>query len=142
MRTVDAWVAAWRRLAGAGDGPPFGAARGVARRARLRRRLRWGLLPGSPEAGLEPWARRARLALAGTPRHRLHAAAAAHLVLESARAGGSDPALERDYRHTMRALGAPADPARAARDLVIAWDRGLHDGQRTEGWGRPGEGGT
>jgi predicted nucleotidyltransferase len=136
VRTVRAWVAVWRSLSGAGaGGDPFRAARGLARRARLRRRLRWGVLPGSPEARLEPWTRRARLAPAGTPRHRLHAAAAAHLVLESAAGAGADRALERDYRRTMRALGAPAaDPARAARGLVEAWDRGLHDGQRTEGW--------
>ena len=142
LRTVTAWIAVWRTLAGdAGDpGKPFEAIGRVARRAPLARRLRRAWLPDASDAGLERRPRRLRRGLGGTSRHRLHAAAAAHLVWEAARAGPAGPgaggrdALERSYRDLLRGLGFPLDPAGAARWLVCAWDRRALDGQRTEGW--------
>jgi len=141
-RTVAAWVAVWRRLAGVPGDPasPFTAVRETARRAPPARRLRRALAPDPREACLERPLARLRYARAGTPWHRLNAAAAAHLVYEaerdaSAARGASDlETLERRYRALLRDLGFRLDPAHAGQALVKAWDRCLLDGQRTERW--------
>jgi hypothetical protein len=136
LDTARAWVAVWRQLArDPGDAArPFAAVARVARRARWRRRLRQGLEPAPHGAGLGGLVSRLRHARAGTPRHRLHAAAAAHLIFEAASA--RDPragreALEREYRCVLRDLGFAPDPAHAADRLVRAWDLLAGDGQRT-----------
>ena len=137
-RTVAAWVAVWRRLAGVDRDPerPFAAIPDIARRAPRRRRLYRALKPDPREACLEGTLARLRHARAGTPWHRLNAAAAAHLVYEAARGGGSgDPdALERRYRAVLTDLGFVLAPAEAGDALVRAWDRCIGDGQRTERW--------
>ncbi|HEU5323273.1 MAG TPA: hypothetical protein VFX28_20870, partial [Methylomirabilota bacterium] len=139
LRTVSAWVATWRHLAGVPGDParPFASVARVARRARLRRRLREALLPDALVGHLRVPGGRIRHALAGTPRHRLNAAAAAHLMFEAScatpteRAGQGIEALGRDLRLLLRRLGIASD---SSADLVMAWDRGLLDGQRTEDW--------
>ena len=79
-------------------------------------------------------------ALDGTPRHRLNAAASAHLMFEACcaapvgGAGGGLAALGRDLRRVLRRLGVESLGPDPGADLVMAWDRGLLDGQRTEGW--------
>jgi hypothetical protein len=134
LATVRAWVAVWRGLAGVSADParPFAGVAETARRAPLRRRLRRALAPERGEACLESPARRVPRALAGTPRHRLNAAAAAALLFEAARADGRGDAaaLARSYHATLDRLGFGAGP----EALVRAWDRCLLDGQRTEGW--------
>lgn len=145
LRTVRAWVIAWHRLAGAtwDPGRPFASVPRVARRARLRRRLREALLPDPGFEGLRVPAGRIRHALDGTPRHRLNAAAAARLMFEAARdaetgaAGGPARArtLELELQRVSRRLGVETTVSDAGADLVRAWDRGFLDGQRTEGWG-------
>ena len=141
LRTVRAWVAVWQRVVGdPGDrAHPFAMVPRVARRARLRRRLRWALATDVPGSRLESRAQRMLRAGAGTAQHRLHAAMAALLILES-RLGdphSGDPEAARitsDCHGVLHALGVAPDPAQPARWLARAWDRGLQDGQRTEGW--------
>jgi len=138
LATARAWVSVWRMLAGTPADPsrPFAGVELTARRAPLRRRLRRALAPERGEACLAGPASRIRRALAGTPRHRLNAAAAACLIFETARtdAGADATALARDYRATLDRLGFRLDPATASEALVLAWDRCLLDGQRTEDW--------
>jgi hypothetical protein len=144
LRTVSAWVATWRRLARVPADPadPFASVLRNARRARLRRRLREALMPDAQVARLRLPGGRIRHALAGTPRHRLNAAAAAHLMFEASsatpagRAGPEIEALARELRRVLRRLGVAGVgvvPDSSAA-LVMAWDRGLLDGQRTEDW--------
>lgn len=139
LRTVIAWVSVWRRMAGDPGDParPFGAIARVASRARWRRRLRHALRPEPREAGLGGASSRLRHLWAGTPRHRLHAAAAAHLIFEATsatRGTSSLEALERGYRQALRLLGFPLEPRQAADRLVRAWDLVACDGQRTGDW--------
>ena len=141
-RTVSAWVATWRRMAGVPADPrdPFTAVGRVARRARLRRRLREALVPDPLVARLRVPGGRIRHALDGTPRHRLNAAAAAHLMFEASRgtptagAGRDIAALETELRHVLRRLGVASVGPESGAELVRAWDRGLLEGQRTEDW--------
>jgi hypothetical protein len=141
-RTVAAWVAVWRWLAGVPADPadPFAAVRETARRAPLRRRLSRALGADPREACLAGPLARVRHARAGTPWHRLNAAAAAVLIVEAERdavAGrgtGEPAALEHRHREVLRTLGFAGDPARAGEALVRAWDRCILDGQRTERW--------
>lgn len=140
LRTVTAWVATWRRLAGVPGDParPFASILRVARRARLRRRLREALLPDDAIARLGVPGGRIRHALDGTPRHRLNAAATARLVYEAAcaaaAAGPEREALARQFGGVLRRLGVARADAEPGAGLVRAWDRGFLDGQRTEGW--------
>jgi len=142
LRTVRAWVATWRRLAGVQEDPadPFAGVTRNARRARLRRRLREALLPDTVVARLPVPGGRLRHALDGTPRHRLNGAAAAHLMCEAscatpaAKAGRQVEALGRELQRVLRRLGVASLGDDPGADLVRAWDRGLLDGQRTEDW--------
>ena len=145
MRTVAAWVATWHGLAGRPPDPsrPFASVPMVARRARLRRRLREALLPDERTARLRLPGGRVRHALDGTPRHRLNAAAAALLVVEAMEPGGpgapgvpgaSRDAIERELDRALRRLGVAVSGANRGADLVRAWVIGFLDGQRTEGW--------
>jgi hypothetical protein len=138
LRTAGAWVALWRRLAGDPGDParPFAAVGRVARRARLRRRVREALWPEPRLARLRTPGGRVRHGLAGTPRHRLHAAAAAQLILETALASGTrvPSGLRSEHRRVLRSLGVGGEGEAAGAALVRAWDRGFLDGQRTEGW--------
>jgi hypothetical protein len=138
LRTVVAWDATWHRLAGVRRDParPFASVARVARRARLRRRIREALLPDARNARLREPGGRIRHALDGTPRHRLNAAAAALLMFEASCAAGGDPGgrSELELRRVLRRLGVSSAGPAAAADLVRAWDRGFLDGQRTEGW--------
>jgi hypothetical protein len=124
------WEVSARLHPGAPDAP---AARAIAcaRRARLRRRLRRGFGAGTAEGP----SRLARLAhaLDGTLQHRVHASAA--LLLLSA-AGRLDPPPAPGVTRALARLGvvsrdAAGDQERARREVVLAWDRWLLDGQRT-----------
>ena len=142
LRTVVAWVATWRRLAGVPADPPdpFTGVGRIARRARLRRRLREALLPDALVARLRVPGGRIRHALDGTPRHRLNAAATALLMFEASRmtptagAGRGVEALGAELRRVLRRLGVASVGPESGATLVRAWDRGLLDGQRTEDW--------
>ncbi len=140
-RTLCAWVVIWHRLAGVDWDParPFASVARVARRARLRRRLREALLPEPRIARLRVPGGRIRHALDGTPRHRLNAAAAAHLMCEAAcRATPDGPTASvrrLELQRVTRQLGVETTASDAGADLVRAWDRGFLDGQRTEDWG-------
>jgi len=141
LRTVVAWVATWRRLAGVPADPPdpFTGIGRIARRARLRRRLREALLPDALVARLRVPGGRLRHALDGTPRHRLNAAAAALLMFEAScgtprPVGREGEALGAELRRVLRRLGVASVGPESGAELVRAWDRGLLDGQRTEDW--------
>lgn len=136
MRTVAAWVAAWHGLSGRPPDPsrPFASVLRVARRARLRRRLRDALLPDERIVRLRQPGGRLRHALDGTPRHRLNAAAAALLMFEASPPDASRAAMERELDRTLRRLGIESCGADRGADLVRAWDLGFLDGQRTEDW--------
>lgn len=139
MRTVAAWVTVWHGLAGQPWDPsrPFAAIPRVARRARLRRRLREALRPDPAVARLRHPGGRLRHALDGTPRHRLNAAAAALLMLEASSAIGDRAAAarERELDRVLRRLGVERSGVDRGAALVRAWDMGFLDGQRTEDWG-------
>jgi hypothetical protein len=136
MRTVAAWVATWHGLAGRPPDPsrPFASVLSMARRARLRRRLREALLPDVKTARMRHPGGRLRHALDGTPRHRLNAAATAVLMFEALGPDGSRAAMERELNRVLRRLGVDVSGADRGADLVRAWDMGFLDGQRTEGW--------
>ncbi len=142
LLTVSAWVAIWHGLAGDPHDParPFASVARIARRARLRRRLREALLPDALTTRLREPGGRIRHALDGTPRHRLNAAAAAQLIHEAACAasgGGTDSrcrSLGMELRRVMRRLGVSSSGPDDSAHLVRAWDRGFLDGQRTEDW--------
>lgn len=139
-RVAGAWVATWweltARIPGAGDTDPYRRALAAARRARWRRRLRQAL-EFSTRSGAGPaWTSRLARWPAGTPQHRLNAAAA--IVLLSAVHGGdaASPALGPSAVANLTALGfhdACADWESAVRALARAWDTWILDGQRTEG---------
>jgi hypothetical protein len=139
------WTRAWRAL-GPGEVDPARLVLRRARRARLRRRLRQAL-HHPVRSGLGPELRgRLRHALAGTPQHRVNASAALLLLAatEGSRAdaaagpaeAGRVPILQPWAARTLAALGVVspkgrADWARAAREVVRAWDCWMLDGQRT-----------
>ena len=111
------------------DDSPEARVLAVARRARLRRRLRDALVarPNGP-------GRMARLARAGsgTLQHRVNASAA--LLVFAAAGGGVAGALPPATAAALARLGVvPERPdwEAARRAVVTAWDRWLLDGQRT-----------
>jgi len=131
---VRGWARAWQ-AAGARSAPvpaePVARALALARRARLRRRVREALAPDAPGGP----GRRALLAHAadGTLRHRVHASATLLLL---AAAGGAGHALPPPVSAALARLGVVPRAACAAFDeaaaaVVRAWDRWLLDGQRT-----------
>lgn len=122
-----AWCAVWWLT---GDEPrrdPWARALAVAARAPLRRRLRRA---GAGPSGAS-LVRRARLALAGTPQHRINASAAVLLLAASSSTGA--PALAVGALRALHALGVSESHAWDAvrADVVRAWDRVVLDGQRT-----------
>jgi hypothetical protein len=129
-RAVRAWCAVWWWCFSDRRREPWERALRVAARAPLPRRLRRGLFapgPGSP-------ARRVRLALAGTPQHRVNASGAILLLAAAASAG--PPALSAGALRALLALGVTASAAwdDARRDVLAAWDAVVLGGQR---WGGP-----
>ncbi len=133
MAAVRSWARAFwatsARVAPRAKEEPIARALALARRARLRRRLRQALTGGGNGHGR--WSLLAH-SLAGTLQHRVHASAA--LLLLSADAG-VDPlahptalALER-LGVVPRSACSGWEEARSA--VVVAWDRCLLDGQRT-----------
>jgi hypothetical protein len=123
---VRGWIRAWT-LAGArvvrdAPGEPVARAVALARRARLRRRLRDAITARAP---------RLAHALRGTLAHRVYASAALLLL-----AGARDGPLPPRTAAALASLGvgpraASAGWEDARRAVVLAWDRKLLDGQRT-----------
>lgn len=124
-RAVRAWCAVWWWHFGGRDREPWGRTLRVARRAPLPRRLRRGLLAG----GAGP-ARRLRLALAGTPQHRVNATAA--VLLLSAASSAGPPALSVGALRALSALGVTSSAAweEARLQALSAWDELVLGGQR------------
>jgi hypothetical protein len=114
---------------GAGAGTSEARVLEVARRARLRRRLRDALLPRGNGPGR--MARLERIGM-GTLQHRVHASAT--LLLLGAAGGATSGALPPATAAALERLGvvpARAEWEAARRAVVTAWDRWLLDGQRT-----------
>lgn len=135
MAAVRGWVRAWwetsGRIAPRAKEEPIARAFALARRARLRRRLRQALTGGGGN-GHGRWSLLAH-SLAGTLQHRVHASAA--LLLLAADAGVEYP-LAHPTAVALERLGVVPRSAcsgweEARRAVVVAWDRWLLDGQRT-----------
>lgn len=133
-RATVAWCAVWWTWFGRPDADRWKVALRAGARAPLRRRLRRGLAAGGPGGPL----RRVKLALAGTPQHRVNASAA---VLLLAAAEGTAPtpagalhALPVGALSALHALGActAKDWEAARREVVRAWDELVMRGQRAE----------
>ena len=148
LAVAGAWCALWlsagEPAAGrgsAGPGPPdpnpYRRARRAARRAPGRRRLRLALFPETRAAGGPGLAFRARHALAGTPQHRVNAAAAV-LLLAATRPGAEEsmPTLDDEAVRTLRGLGLPPRGgwAGTARAVTRAWDVWVLEGRRVPAW--------
>ncbi len=130
-RTVArAWCTAW--LAHAPLGPPADPWRRVAAlaaRAPLRRRLRQALAFRARTGSGPALLARLAYAIAGTPQHRVHAAAG---VLLLAAAAPPDDASARALARLGVVPGAVhLERDAAVRQVVGAWDRWLLDGLRT-----------
>ena len=132
---VRGWVRLWwevgARLAQPSERSAIARTLALARRARLRRRLREAVLPGGGN-GPGRWPLLAK-ALGGTLRHRVHASAALLLL---AAANGGARAIPPPESRALARLGVVKHPAHsewepARRAVVRAWDRWLLDGQRT-----------
>ena len=133
--TVRSWTSLWHeagaRLAAGAPEEPVARALALARRARLRRRVREVFAPrgeNAPRPGLRLWP-----SLGGTLQHRVHASAA--LLLHASGLGGASPLSPRTAAALAR-LGVVPDRAcaawaPAATAVVAAWDGWLLDGQRT-----------
>jgi hypothetical protein len=133
--TVRGWVSAWWSEAIAGPEPrgPFERARSSARRGSLARRLRRSVAFHAHDGATPPLVERLRRAAHGTPALRIHGSA---VVLMLAAAGSpSIPRLSGEALRALSSLGITRATtfADAARDVVTAWDRSLHDGLRTGG---------
>jgi hypothetical protein len=78
--------------------------------------------------------RRVRLALAGTPQHRVNASAAVLLLAAAEAATSSAPALPAGALRALRVLGVSDASAwdEARRDVLRAWDEVVLGGQRRE----------
>ncbi len=132
-----AWVALWRVLGGRPGEDTCALALRLAARASARGRLRQALFFDSRGGAAPTPGSRLHHALRGTPRHRLNASAAL-LVAAGAAAPAGMPELA-PVAATLRRLGVLsgaqlASWTAASRAAVMAWDRWLLDGQRTEGW--------
>jgi hypothetical protein len=135
QRTAAAWVAAWcalMRIEGAGD--PFEVVHRASRRASARRRLGRALRFHARGGQGPSLASRLAFAAAGTPQHRLNAAAGTLLVHATARGGEEPAAWDTRALRTLASLGMPAGSTEAAaREIVRRWDVWILDGQRTAG---------
>jgi len=133
QRTAEAWVAAWcalLRIEGAGN--PFEVVHRASRRASARRRLGRALRFRARGGAGPTLASRLAFAAAGTPQHRLNAAAGALLVHATARGAEEPAAWDTAVLRTLASLGMPAgSPVAAAREIVRRWDTWILDGQRT-----------
>lgn len=137
LSCVRAWADTWWRLVAAGSEHDdiWRAVERIARRAPWRRRWRQAI-EFEPRVGTGPSrGERLRVALAGTPRHRVHGGGTA-LLLAAAETGES-PGLPSGALRTLRALHVLDGPAEkdwesARRGVTCVWDRWFHDGLRTE----------
>jgi hypothetical protein len=135
-----AWAVVWTEVtafgAAASESDPFSRAVACARRARLRRRARQALaFRTRGGAGPTLWSRLSRWS-AGTPQHRLNAAAAILVLAAAHDRGAGAPGIGPAAAGALGVLGfrgAGRDWEVAARVLVRAWDRWILDGQRTGG---------
>jgi hypothetical protein len=131
---VSAWAAAWRSQVGSS----YEDALRAARRARLRRRLRQAVFwPARSGQGPALVSRLAHL-VRGTPQHRVNAAAAILLLAaDEEEWTGASPRLSGGASRALATLGVVeaaqlADWMTTSRTVVLAWDRWILDGQRTE----------
>jgi hypothetical protein len=126
-----AWTSVWWAMHADGPREPWARVLRAAARAPMRRRARQALLSVAREGATTPLHARLRRALGGTTQHRVNGSAAALLVAAAASAGA--PALPVGALRALRALDVTSalewDAAR--REVVVAWDRWLLDGQRT-----------
>jgi hypothetical protein len=127
---VRCWCATWTLVFAGNEREAWDRAVRTAARAPLPRRLRRGI--GATGAGSP--ARRLRLALAGTPQHRVNASAAVLLLAAAEAATTSAPALPAGALRALRALGVSDAGAwdEARRDVLRAWDDVVLGGQRGE----------
>jgi hypothetical protein len=129
QRTARCWAIVWGYLVGAGEATLAETVRIAARRARLRRRWRQAFTFRSRRGSGAPLLARLRHANAGTPQHRLNAAAAA-TVAELAGVGDG-PGKWAAMVRPLGVLPADLDATAAAGALVRRWDAWVLDGQRT-----------
>lgn len=133
--TVRGWAAVWWGEAAPGREPnaAFDRAARAARRGSFARRIRRSLAFRANAGGTPGVAARLRLAARGAPTLRIHGSAVTLLL--AAASAPSAPRLSGEALHALAALGVTRATTftEAARDLVEAWDRALHDGLRTGG---------
>lgn len=127
---VRCWCATWTSVFAGPEREGWDRAVRSAARAPLRRRLRRGVFGASGASGAGSLVSKIRLALAGTPQHRVNASAAV-LLLAAAEATAA-PALPAGALRALRALGVTGagtwDEARG--DVLKAWDAIVLGGQR------------
>jgi hypothetical protein len=132
---VRGWVAVWWLESSAAHEPaePFARALQSARRGTWARRVRRSLAYRANDGHTPPLADRLRRSAQGTPALRIHGSAV--VLLLAASLAPSEPRLSGEAMRALSALGVTRATtfAAAARDVVQAWDRALHDGQRTGG---------
>ncbi len=133
--TVRGWVTVWWSEAVSGSEPSEPCARALAsaRRGSLARRMRRALDFRAQDGSTPAWLERMRFAARGTPALRIHGSAVTLLL--AAAGAPSAPRLSGECLRALSALGITRATtfADAARDVVQAWDRQLHEGLRTGG---------
>ncbi len=131
--TVRGWCAVWWGESGTSTAPaePFARAAHAARRGSLARRVRRSLAFRAHDGAGPGWLERLMRAGQGTPVLRIHGSAVM-LLLAAAPATG-EPRLSGEALRALHALGVTRAErfADAAREVVVAWDRALHEGLRT-----------
>ena len=132
---VRAWCAVWWREACVGMRPeaPFARAAYAARRGSFARRVRRSLAFRAADGASPSLGARLLRASHGTPTLRIHGSATT-LLLAAASTSQALPMTD-DAIRALRALGVTHATRfeDAARDVVRAWDRQLHEGLRTGG---------
>jgi hypothetical protein len=127
------WSMVWWADALRPDAPvdPWERALQAAARGSLARRLRRALVFRSRTGATPALALRLRHALAGTPMLRIHGSAV--VLMLAAAQSPAEPRLSTGALRALRTLGVTPGASfdAAARDTLAAWDRQLHDGQRT-----------
>lgn len=133
--SVRGWVSVWWQESNAAHEPtePFARALQSAQRGSWARRVRRSLDYRANDGHTPPLVDRLRRAAQGTPALRIHGSAV--VLLLAASLAPSAPRLSGEAMRALSALGITRATvfADAAHDVVQAWDRALHDGQRTGG---------
>jgi hypothetical protein len=128
---VRCWCATWTSVFAGRERDAWDRAVRSAARAPLPRRIRQ-YLRASGASGAGTLVRQIRLALAGTPQHRVNASAAVLLLAAAEAASTSAPALPAGALRALRVLGVSDANAwdEARRDVLRAWDEIVLGGQR------------